>query len=100
MEFLREFDYTEQDIADIIDNNYQNVIDNLILNQENIKKIINYLCEIGLEKYAIKEIFMYQVGMFFKTIEEIKISFDEYEMDSIVKSLNYDVNNIELIDFI
>ena len=43
---------------------------------------------------------MYQVGLFFKSKEEIKTSFDEYEIDSIVKSLNYDVNNIELIDFI
>ena len=43
---------------------------------------------------------MYQVGLFFKTFDEIKTSFDEYETDSIVKSLNYDVNNIELIDFV
>ena len=43
---------------------------------------------------------MYQVGIFFKTRAEIKSSFDEYEIDSIVKSLNYDVNNVELIDFI
>ena len=37
---------------------------------------------------------MYQVGLFFKTKNEIKESFDEYEIDSIVKSLNYDVNNV------
>ena len=35
-----------------------------------------------------------------KTKKEIQVSFDEYELDSIVKSLNYDVNNVELIDFI
>lgn len=43
---------------------------------------------------------MYQVSLFFKTKKEIQVSFDEYELDSIVKSLNYDVNNVELIDFI
>ena len=97
---LKEFGYTDIDIEAVLNSNYQYIIDNLVLNQENIKDIIDYLTGIGLEKTTIKEIFMYQVGLFFKTKEEIKKSFDEYEIDSIVKSLNYDVNNVELIDFI
>lgn len=100
MEYLKEFGYSDLDIQDIVANNYEHIIENLILNQDNIKEIINYLTGIGLERTAIKEIFMYQVGLFFKTKNEITTSFDEYELDSIVKSLNYDVNNVELIDFI
>ena len=100
MEFLKEFGYLDDDIKEIIDSNYPNIIDNLNLNKNNVMLIINYLLEIGIQKDAIKEIFMYQVGLFFKTINEIKTSFDEYELDSIIKSLNYDVNNIELIDFV
>lgn len=100
MEFLKEFGYLDDDIKEIIDSNYSNIIYNLNLNKNNVMLIINYLLEIGIQKDAIKEIFMYQVGLFFKTINEIKTSFDEYELDSIIKSLNYDVNNIELIDFV
>lgn len=100
MEYLKEFGYSDLDIQDIVANNYEHIIENLILNQDNIKEIINYLTGIGLERTTIKEIFMYQVGLFFKTKNEITTSFDEYELDSIVKSLNYDVNNVELIDFI
>ena len=83
-----------------VDYNYDYTLDNIIINKEKVEDIIEYLLSIGIERNTIKEIFMYQVGLFFKSKEEIKTSFDEYEIDSIVKSLNYDVNNIELIDFI
>ncbi len=100
MDFLKGLGFTDKDIQDIIQINYDYIKDSLVANQDNILEIINYLLEIGIEKNTIKEIFMYQVGLFFKTKEEIQTSFDEYELDSIIKSLNYDVNNIELIDFI
>lgn len=100
MDFLKQLGYTEQDINDIKDYNYDYTLDNIIINKEKVEDIIEYLLSIGIERNTIKEIFIYQVGLFFKSKEEIKTSFDEYEIDSIVKSLNYDVNNIELIDFI
>lgn len=100
MEYLKEIGFSDLDIKDILDNNYQHIIENLIVNQDNVLEIINYLLSIGIEKDTIKEIFMYQISLFFKTKKEIQVSFDEYELDSIVKSLNYDVNNVELIDFI
>ncbi len=100
MEFLKEHGFNDNDIKDIIDNNYPNYIENIKLNHENVLTIIDYLLGIGIERETIKELFMYQIGLFFKTKEEIESSFDEYEIESIVKSLNYDADNVELIDFI
>lgn len=100
MDYLKEFGFNDLEIKEILDSNSNNIIDNLVLNRENVSDIIDYLIGIGLERDTIKEIFMYQIGLLFKTKNEIKTSFDEYEIDSIVKSLNYDVNNVELIDFI
>lgn len=100
MSYLNEYGFNDLDIKDIINGNSKNVIDNLNLNKKNVKEVIDYLLEIGILKETIKEIFIYQIGLFYKTKYEIKTSFDEYELDSIVKSLNYDINNIELIDFI
>ena len=100
MDYLKEFGYNDLDIKDIENYNYKNIIDNLVLNQIEVSNVIRYLFEIGLEKDTIKDIFIKQVNLFFKTKNEIKESFDEYEIDSIVKSLNFDVNNIEMIDFI
>ena len=100
MEFLKQLGYTDLDIKDIKDYNYDYIEECIEINQEKVIDIIEYLLSIGIEKNTIKELFMYQVGIFFKTRDEIKSSFDEYEIDSIVNSLNYDVNNVELIDFI
>lgn len=100
MDFLIKYNFSQEDIYNIESYISQNTIDNLNINKENVEGIVSYLIELGIEINAIKEIFMYQVGFFFKTKDEIKNSFDEYELDSIIKSLNYDVNNIELIDFI
>lgn len=100
MDFLKQLGYTDLDIKDIKDYNYDYIEECIEINQEKVLDIIEYLLSIGIERNTIKELFMYQVGIFFKTRDEIKSSFDEYEIDSIVKSLNYDVNNVELIDFI
>lgn len=100
MDFLKQLGYTDKDIIDIKNYNYDYIMENISINKENVENIIEYLISIGIERSTVKEIFMYQVGLFFKTFDEIKASFDEYEIDSIVKSLNYDVNNIELIDFV
>ena len=100
MDFLKQKGFTDLEIKEIIDNNYENVLINLNTNQSNVLEIIDYLLNIGVEKRTIKEIFMYQVGLFFKTKEEIEVSFDEYELESVVKSLNYDPDSVELIDFI
>ena len=100
MDFLKQKGFTDLEIKEIIDNNYENVLINLNTNQSNVLEIVDYLLNIGVEKRTIKEIFMYQVGLFFKTKEEIEVSFDEYELESVVKSLNYDPDSVELIDFI
>lgn len=100
MEFLLDLGFSEYDLNDIKSYNFPYILENLSINKDNVISIIRYLFEIGIEKTTIKEIMMYQVSLMFKTKDEIQTSFDEYELDSVVKSLNYDANNVELIDFI
>ena len=100
MNFLSDLGFSEYDIEKINEYNYPYIIENIELNKENVIEILRYLLEIGIEKTTVREIMMYQISLLFKTKEEIQKSFDEYELDSIVKSLNYDANNVELIDFI
>ena len=99
MEFLLEYDLTKEDIDEINNRNDEAIIKNIILNQKNVKEVIDYLLEVGINKEVIKDLFVEQIGMFFRTKEEIADVFDEYEMDSIIKSLNYDVNTVDLIEF-
>ena len=100
MEFLEDLGFSEYDRDLIKKYNYPYILENLELNKDNVIDILKYLFEIGIEKTTIREIMMYQISLLFKTKDEIQKSFDEYELDSIVKSLNYDANNVELIDFI
>lgn len=99
MEFLLKYDLTNEDIEEIIHHNDEDIIKNIILNQKEVCEVIDYLLEVGIEKRVIKDLFLEQIGMFFRTKEEISDVFDEYELDSIIKSLNYDVNTVDLIEF-
>ena len=72
MEFLKEHGFNDNDIKDIIDNNYPNLIDNMNENHENVISIIDYLLGIGIERETIKELFIYQIGLFFKTKVKLK----------------------------
>ncbi len=99
MDFLMKYNFLENDIDDILKNNSKSVINNIILNQKNVMEIVEYLQELGVTNVAIKRIFMNQIGLFHKTKEELITAFDEYEIDSIIKSLNYDVNTFDMIEF-
>ena len=99
MSFLNEYGITNEEIEEIVHNNQEGIIKNIELNKDNVIKVIDYLKEVGITTGVIKDLFLYQIGIFFRTKEEIKSVFDEYEMDSIIKSLNYDVNTVDLIEF-
>ena len=99
MKFLLEYGLTNEDIEEIVNNNQESIIKNIELNKENVIKVINYLKEIGVGVNVLKELFIYQIGMFYRTKDEIQSVFDEYEIDSILKSMNYDVNTVDLIEF-
>ena len=99
MDFLKQYGLNNEDIEEIINRNDEDIIKNVILNQKNVKEVIDYLLEVGINNEVIKELFAEQIGMFFRTREEIQDVFDEYEIDSIIKSLNYDVNTVDLSEF-
>ena len=99
MEFLLELGLTEKAIEEIKEKNDSAVLNNIVLNQKNVIEIVKYFKEIGVTDVSIKDLFVLQIGMFFRTKEEIVSVFDEYELDSITKSINYDVNTVDLIEF-
>ena len=99
MSFLLNYGFTMDDIKEIVELNDEAIIKNVELNQDNVIKVIDYLIGVGIHQEIIKDLFKEQIGMFFRTKEEIQDVFDEYEIDSIIKSLNYDVNTVDLIEF-
>lgn len=100
MDFLYKYDITDEDIKEITERNGEAIIKNITLNKDNVMEVIDYLLEVGVNKTVIRDFFVEQIGMFFRTKDEIADVFDEYEIDSIVKSFNYDVNTVDQIDFV
>ena len=99
MEFLSKYNFSEEEINEILKSNSKGIINNIVLNKENIVEIIDYFLALDIDQETIKKMFKNQIGIFFKTKKELIDAFDEYEMESIVKSLNYDVNTFDLIEF-
>ena len=99
MDFLLDYGLLETDLKLIRENNTEQVLKNVEMNKQNVKKVIEYLLELGITKETLKELFIHQIGIFHRTKKEIEQVFDEYEIDSIVKSLNYDVNTVDMIEF-
>ena len=99
MEFLLQYGLTNEDVLEIVNRNDPAIVKNVVLNQKNVREVIDYLLEVGINKDVVKDLFVEQIGMFFRSKEEIADVFDEYEIDSIIKSLNYDVNTVDLIEF-
>ena len=99
MDFLYNYHLTDEDIEEITKRNGESIVKNVVLNKDNVIKVIDYLLEVGVNESVIKDLFVEQIGMFFRTKEEIADVFDEYEIESIVKSLNYDINTVDLIEF-
>ena len=99
MEFLLNYGLGENDIKEIKENNDDSIIRNVELNKKNVIEVLEYLKEIGVNDASIKDLFLHQIGLFHRTKKEISEVFDEYELDSIIKSLNYDVNTVDLIEF-
>ena len=94
MDFLLEYELTNEDIDLIKSNNTETVLKNVEMNKKNVRKVIDYLLELGVTKESIRELFIHQIGIFHRTKKELEQVFDEYEIDSIVKSINYDVNTV------
>ena len=53
MEFLLEYGLTNEEIEEIKNRNDSAIIDNIILNQKNVRQVIDYLLEVGINKEVI-----------------------------------------------
>ena len=99
MEFLLNYEFTEEDIEKIKNSNTKTLLNNIAMNTNNVTKVMEYLSSLGITKDTMRDLFIYQIGIFHRTKGELEQVFEEYEIDSIVKSLNYDVNTIDMIEF-
>ncbi|MBP3920189.1 MAG: hypothetical protein J6D28_01345 [Bacilli bacterium] len=97
MDFLKEYNLTEEDITIIKNNNYENVINVIIFNKNNVCQIIEYLLSIGIETTTLAQILSDRLDLFMKTKEEISEKFDKFNVENLVTIINDDIANLKFI---
>ena len=92
LEYLKEFDLGDEDIADIVQSNELNIVKNLELMKKNVKSIINYLYELGVKN--IKKIFDTRIDLFLLPLSLVKQNFTKLDKDMLVYILNNSVDDL------
>lgn len=92
LEYLKEFDFKDEEIESILKSNDLNIIKNLELMKKNVKEVINYLYEMGVEN--IYNIFEGRIDLFLLPISMIKQNFTKLDKDMLVSILNNSVSDL------
>lgn len=95
MNFLREYDITDEVIEQIRTNNDSSIIQSLIYNEQNVGKIINYFKEINIE--VIDELLISRPELFTIDLSKIKSEINKYNVEILVNLINEDINSINFI---
>ena len=92
LEYLKEFNFNDEEIDNILKANDLNIIKNLELMKKNVKEVINYLYEIGVEN--IYNIFQDRIDLFLLPVNLIKQNFTKLEKEMLVNILNNSVSDL------
>lgn len=97
MDFLKKYELTDEDITIIKNNNYENIINLIIYNKNNVCEVIDYLLSIGIETATLAQILSDRLDLFMKPVDNIRSSFDKYNIESLVTIINDDIANLKFI---
>jgi len=92
LEYLKEFNFKEEEIDCILKSNDLNIIKNLELMKKNVKEVINYLCDLGVEN--VYNIFENRIDLFLLPLSLIKQNFTKLDKDMLVHLLNNSISDL------
>ena len=90
MYFLKDKGFTKEEIGKIIDKYDEDIIDSLILNQDVVEEVVDYMREFGIKD--IPRLMYERIDIFYLPKSRIEELFSHYEKDSVIKSLDYDAS--------
>lgn len=97
MDFLKKYELSDDDINIIKNNNYENIINVIIYNKNNVCEVIDYLLSIGIDVPTLAQMLSDRLDLFIKPIDEIKESFEKFNIDNLVTIINDDIANLKFI---
>lgn len=96
MDFLNKY-ITEEEINIIKNNNYENTINTIIYNKENVCEVIDYLLSIGIEKPTLAQMLSDRLDLFIKGADEVKAAFEKFNVENMVIIINDDIANLKFL---
>lgn len=95
MEYLKEYDFTDDDINDLKEILDDNDINEIVLDEALIRNILDYLKSLGIKN--VKEVLFNKPYIIYSSINAIDRAINNYDGD-IINLINEDIRNIELLD--
>ena len=95
LDFLKEHNISEITIEKLKKTQSPSLLFDLICNDEECVKIINYLKEIGIKN--IDELLIYETELFFKNKNKIELAFSKHNINELVELINQDYEEIEVL---
>ncbi len=94
MNFLKV--YVDEDAFSLIhENNNEMMLEDIEANRDNVIRVIDYLQEIGIK--VIGTLLVEKPDLFLLDVEEIKSHFANYDIKLIVRMINDDISNFDLV---
>jgi len=97
MEFLLEYNLTNEDITIIKNNNYEEVLNIILYNKNNVCEIIEYLLSIGIETSTLAQMLSDRLDLFMRSKNDLVEKFDKFNVDNLVTIINDDIANLKFI---
>ncbi len=96
MDYLKEFGFTKDDIKYLYDNLDEEDVHELIIQEDRITNILKYLKSIGINN--LKDVIENRTELFYISSSTVKRAFNNSNVKNIVKLINEDVSNFDLIN--
>lgn len=95
MKFLEKYDFTKEDIEELIDTTPKKIMSAIKKSQKLVETNLSYLKDLGITTYV--DIFITFPDLFFMDHSNFCEMLDKYEKDSLVEKLNA---NFRLIEYL
>ncbi len=95
IDFLKEYGIDDISINNIKNNNSESTLFDLSCNKDNCINLINYMKNIGIMN--IEELLTYEIDIFFVDYNKLLSKISNYNINEIVRLINSDYNNIDLL---
>jgi len=95
MKFLEKLNFSKDEIAEILENTPEKLLELIIAQKKLVSENISFLKELGVTNY--QEIFIRYYDMFLMDNSNFKDVFNKYEKEDLIAKLKKNINIVEYL---